>query len=123
MTSELEVGSDWVREQIKRGEAIFFVEVRHGGDLDLAVSKARGALRLIDHEMQDHLGEIPKERAVVVYSTAPDDEPAAALARLLVSRGVSDAHWLVGGFKAYLSAGLPVEAIGEGGNMPRLRGM
>ena len=123
MTSDLTVGTDWVREQMKRGEPIFLVEVRHAGDRDLAVVKARGALRLIDHEAKDHLAEIPKARAVVVYSTAPNDEPAVALARLLASQGFGEAHALSGGFKAYLSAGLPVEEIGEGGNMRRLRGM
>lgn len=123
MTSDLAVGTDWVRERMKRGEAIFLVEVRRAGDLDLAVMKARGALRLTDDEARNRLAEIPKQRPVLVYSTAPDDEPAAALARLLISQGFQEPHLLTGGFKAYLSAGLPVEEIGEGSNMTRLRGM
>ena len=123
MTSDRKVSTDWVRDQMKRGEPIFFVELRHAGDRDLAVSKARGALRLLDHEAKDHLAQIPKERAVVVYSAAPGDEPALELVRLLVSHGFDQAHALIGGFKAYLSAGLPVEQIGEGRNMGRLRGM
>ena len=123
MGSNLTVSTEWVREQMKRGEPVFFVEVRHGGDLDLAVMKARGALRLNHDEAQKHLAEIPKQRAVVVYSTAPGDEPAETLARLLRSEGYQDAHLLSGGFKAYLSAGLPVEDVGEGRNMQRLRGM
>ena len=122
MKDDVAVGADWVREQMKRGEPIFFVEVRHAGDLDLAVMKARGALRLTGDEAEGHLAEIPKERMVVVYSTAPNDEPAAALARRLLSLGATQVHLLSGGFKAYLSAGLPVEDIGEGRNMTRLRG-
>lgn len=123
MTSNLAVSTDWVLEHMKRGEPIFLVEVRHAGDLDLAVMKARGALRLTHDEAQNRLAEIPKERTVVVYSTAPGDEPAEALVRLLQSQGYQDAHLLYGGFKAYLSAGLPVEDVGEGRNMQRLRGM
>jgi len=108
---------------MKRGEPIFFVEVRHGADRDLAVMKVRGALRLTDDDARNHLAEIPKERAVVVCSAAPGDEPAAELVRLLLGEGFQDAHLLAGGIRAYLSAGLPVEEIGEGRNMPRLRGL
>ncbi|HBG08377.1 MAG: sulfurtransferase [Geobacteraceae bacterium GWC2_58_44] len=123
MTNHLAVGTEWVQEQMKRGEPIFFIEVRHAGDLDLAVMKVRGALRLTHDDAQKHLPEIPKERTVVVYSTAPDDEPALTLVRLLLSNGVANAHLLSGGFKAYLSAGLPVEEIGAGRNMTRSRGL
>ena len=123
MASDIAVSTGWVKEQMKRGEPIFFVEVRHAGDLDLAVMKVRGALRLTHDEAQNRLAEIPKQRTVVVYSTAPGDEPALALARLLQSEGHQDAHLLNGGFKAYLNAGLPVEDVGEGRSMQRLRGM
>lgn len=120
---DLEVSIDEVTQQMKRGDPIFFVEVRHAGDKDYAVMKARGALRLTHDEVQQHLDQIPRQRTVVVYSTAPDDEPGLLAARLLLSQGVADVHLLVGGFKAYLNAGLPVEDIGEGRNMPRLRGL
>jgi rhodanese-related sulfurtransferase len=123
MRSELAVTTDWVREQMQRGEPIFFVEVRHAGDLDLAVMKARGALRLDHQEAPHRLAEIPRERAVVVYSTAPQDGPAEHLARLLHEQGHPNVHLLAGGIRAYLSAGLPVEDIGEGRNMSRLRGL
>jgi rhodanese-related sulfurtransferase len=120
---EFEVTIDEVKELMKKGEPIFFVEVRRAGDKDLAVMKVRGALRLTDDDAQAHLSEIPRERKVVIYSTAPDDEPGILTARLLLDHGFGDAHLLTGGFRAYLSAGLPVEDIGEGKNMPRLRGL
>lgn len=124
MTNNLTVSADWVQEQMKRGEPIFFIEVRHAGDLDLAVMKVRGALRLDSDQAQNpRFDEIPKERNVVIYSTAPGDEPAAGLAQLLLNQGVRDVHVLSGGFKAYLSAGLPVEDIGAGRSMTRLRGL
>jgi rhodanese-related sulfurtransferase len=123
MMNDLAVGTDWVLVQMKRGEPLFLVEVRHAGDLDLAVKKARGALRLTHDDAQKHLAEIPKERAVLVYSTAPDDEPALAVAQLLMNHGARNVHLLAGGFKAYLSAGLPVEEIGAGSNMTRARGL
>ncbi|HJV65502.1 MAG TPA: rhodanese-like domain-containing protein [Geomonas sp.] len=123
MNSELAVDTVWLRQQLQRGEAVFLVEVRHAGDWDLAVMKARGALRLNSDDAHNHLSEIPKERTVVVYSTAPVDHPAEALVALLVREGYGRARFLAGGFKAYLGAGLPVEDIGEGRNMQRLRGL
>jgi rhodanese-related sulfurtransferase len=120
--SELEITVDAVKEQMKRGEAIFFLEVRLGGDKDLAVMKVRGSRRLADDDVQHHLDEIPRERKVVLYSTAPDDEPAVRAARLLLKQGFSNVQVLRGGFKAYLTAGLPVEEIGEGKHMTRARG-
>jgi len=124
MTSQSEeVGTDWVKEQMKQGEPVFFVEVRHAGDRDLAVMKARGALRLTSEEAFKRTAEIPKKGTVVVYSSAPGDEPATQFARQLLSHGFTAVHVLTGGFKAYLSAGLPVEDIGEGRNMSRLRGL
>jgi rhodanese-related sulfurtransferase len=124
MTNNQTVGADWLQEQMKRGEPIFFIEVRHAGDLDLAVMKVRGALRLdSDQAQKPDLNEIPKERNVVIYSTAPGDEPAAGLAQLLLNQGVKEVHVLSGGFKAYLRAGLPVEEIGSGRSMTRGRGL
>lgn len=123
MTSQSEVGTDWVREQLKHGEPVFFIEVRHAGDRDLAVMKARGALRLTSDQASKQIAEIPKEGTLVVYSSAPDDEPATLFAGQLLNHGFTAVHVLAGGFKAYLSAGLPVEDVGEGRNMSRLRGL
>src|SRR6185369_1454460 len=107
--SRLEVSIEQVKELMKRGDPIFFLEIRHPGDRDLALMKVRGALRLAEDEVADHLAELPRERTVLLYSTAPDDQPALKAARLLLQEGFGEVRLLVGGFKAYLNAGLPVE--------------
>jgi rhodanese-related sulfurtransferase len=122
MAGELGITTNWLRERMNRAQPLFLIEVRHAGDWDLAVMKARGALRVDSDSGKRRLQEIPREQTVVIYSTAPADEPAEVLARLLAGEGHQDVHVLEGGFKAYLSAGLPVEEIGEGRNMTRLRG-
>jgi rhodanese-related sulfurtransferase len=121
--SALEITVDAVKEQMKRGEALFFLEVRPGGDKDLAVMKVRGARRLADDDVQHHLDEIPRERKVVLYSIAANDEPAVRAARLLLKQGFTNVQVLTGGFQAYLTAGLPVEEIGAARNMTRARGL
>lgn len=122
MESELDVTVDWVRERLKEGTELFFIELRHPGDADLAVKRVRGALRVNSDDALRHLSEIPKERLVVVCSAAPNDQPAYQLARQMKDRGFQ-AHALSGGFKAYLEAGLPVDEVRPAADMTRTRGL
>lgn len=117
-----EVTIDELKARMKSGNPLFFVNVRHHQDWDLAVMKVRGALRVPDNEVEKHFDEIPRDRTIIVYSTCPGDEGSICVARMLQQHGWSDVHPLVGGFKAYLQAGLPVEEVGEGSKSLRLRG-
>ena len=122
MESDLAVTTDWVWERLKDGESLFFIELRHAGDVDLTVTRVRGALRLNNDDARRRRAEIPKECLVVVCSSAPNDEPAFTLARQLAEEGFR-ARALSGGVKAYLQAGLPVEEVEAGRNMTRTRGL
>lgn len=102
-----------VKTRLKAGEQLFFVNLRHHLDWDTAVMKARGALRVPDDQVEAHLGEIPRDRTIIVYSTCPGDQPSISAARLLLEHGWNDVHPLVGGFDAYCQEGLPVEEIDE----------
>jgi rhodanese-related sulfurtransferase len=119
---DLEISAEAVQLQLKRGEAIFFLEARRGGARELAGKKLRGALRLVDEDVQNHLDEIPRERPVVVYASAPDDEPAILAARLLLSKGFPEVQVLSGGLQACLVAGLAVDDL-EARNQTRPRGL
>lgn len=122
MLSDLAVSTDWVWERIKEGEPLFFIELRHPGDLDLSVHRVRGALRLNFDDAKRHLAEIPRDRVVVVCAAAPDDEPALELARLLKESGIQ-ARALRGGLHEYLKAGLPAEEPRAARDMTRTRGL
>ena len=120
MKDGFEITADEVKARLRSGEKLFFVNLRHYRDWDLAVMQARGALRIPDNKVEEHLEEIPKDRTVVVYSTCPGDEPSIQAAQFLRQRGWHEVHPLVGGFKAYLCAGLPTEELGEGSATRRL---
>lgn len=111
MMDGFEVTADAVKKQMKRGEPLFFVNLRHHRDWDTAIFKARGALRANDDEVERHLGEIPRDRTIIIYSICPGDEPSIRAARLLQQHGFNDVHPLVGGLKSYLLEGLPVEEL------------
>ncbi|EHP86498.1 Rhodanese domain protein [Geobacter metallireducens RCH3] len=115
-----EISAAEVKARMNAGEQLFFVNLRHHQDWDLAVMQVRGALRIDDDKVEAHLEEIPRERTVVVYSTCPGDEPSARVARLLQEHGWKDAHSLIGGFEAYCQEGLPVEEIGEGSSVRKI---
>ncbi|GLI38813.1 sulfurtransferase [Geobacter hydrogenophilus] len=112
-----------VKSRIKSGEKLFFVNLRHHQDWDLAVMKVKGALRVPDDGLDQHLAEIPRDRPIIVYSTCPGDEPSLRAVRFLQQQGWNDAHFLIGGFNKYCEAGLPVEEVGVGNTSKKLRGL
>jgi rhodanese-related sulfurtransferase len=114
MIEILEVTASEVKSCMKRGEQLFFIDIRHHQDWDLAVLKVRGALRVNDDEVEKHLEEIPRDRTIIVCSTCRSDEPSSRAAKLLQQLGWNDVHLLVGGFNKYCEEGLPVEEIGAG---------
>ncbi|RPI99120.1 MAG: sulfurtransferase [Deltaproteobacteria bacterium] len=115
MIEGFEVTVDTVKKHMKDGDSLFFVNLRHHRDWDTAIYKARGALCMPDDEVEQHLDEILHERTIVIYSICPGDESSIRAAQLLQQHGFKDVHPLIGGFNAYLQAGLPVEEIDERG--------
>ena len=60
---------DEVRERMERGEQFAFVDTRNPlawGESDV---KLPGAIRVPAYEVDEHLGEIPRDRAVITYCT------------------------------------------------------
>lgn len=68
--------------------------------------------------LEEHLAEIPDNRQIVVFSDCPCEEAADQALKLLQLKllqknGRRDVHKVVGGFNAYLEAGLPVEPVSK----------
>jgi rhodanese-related sulfurtransferase len=60
---------DEVRERMERGEQFAFVDTRNPvawGESDV---KLPGAIRVPADEVEEHLDEIPRDRAVITYCT------------------------------------------------------
>ncbi len=111
MLAGFNVTAEVVKEHLHHGDPLMFVELRHHHVHDWSLFKARGALRLENDELEQHLEEIPHDRPIVVFSDCPGEEKSAQAAQLLLKKGWNDVHKLVGGFNAYLEAGLPVESV------------
>ena len=58
-----------VKERMNRGEQLSFVDTRNPvawGESDV---KLPGAIRVPANELDEHLSEIPRDRAVITYCT------------------------------------------------------
>lgn len=111
LTEQFETTVQDLRSGLKAGKPPFIVNLRHHGDWDVGLFKARGALRLADDEVEQHLEEIPRDQDVVICYDGPGDALGVQVAEMLQQRGWYNVHPLKGGFKAYLEAGLPVEEL------------
>ncbi len=111
MLQGFDVTAEAVRDCLNHGEPLQFVEVRHHHKFDWNLFKARGAVRLETDELEQHLADIPHDRPIVVFADCPGEEPSTQAALVLQRHGWNDVHKLVGGFDAYLEAGLPVEPV------------
>ena len=60
---------DEVKQRLDRGEQFTFVDSRNPKAWAEAESKLPGAIRVPAEELEQHLAEIPKDRAVITYCT------------------------------------------------------
>lgn len=109
MLKGFSVTAEAVKDHIKHGDPLQFVEVRHNHKHDWSLFKVRGAVRFENDAVEQHLAEIPHDRPIVVLSDCPGEENSVRTAQTLEKLGWNDVHILARGFDAYLEAGLPVE--------------
>ena len=60
---------DEVKERMDRGEPLAFVDTRNPQAWGEADPKRPGAIRVPADEVEQHLDEIPRDRAVITYCT------------------------------------------------------
>jgi rhodanese-related sulfurtransferase len=60
---------DEVRERMERGEQFTFLDTRNPQAWGEAETKLPGAIRVPAGELEQHLGEIPRDRAAITYCT------------------------------------------------------
>ena len=63
------VTADEVKERMDRGEQFAFVDTRNPQAWGEAETKLPGAVRAPADEVDKHLSEIPRDRAVITYCT------------------------------------------------------
>jgi len=60
---------DEVSERLNRGEQFTFIDTRNPTAWGESDQKLPNAIRMLGSELEQHLDEIPKDRAVITYCT------------------------------------------------------
>jgi len=60
---------DEVKERLDRGEQFTFIDTRNPIAWAESDKKLPNAIRIPANELEQHLDEIPKDRAVIIYCT------------------------------------------------------
>jgi rhodanese-related sulfurtransferase len=60
---------DELKERMDRGEQFAFVDTRNPKAWGEAETKLPGAIRVPADEVENHFGEIPRDRTVITYCT------------------------------------------------------
>jgi rhodanese-related sulfurtransferase len=63
------ITTDEVKERMDRGEPFAFVDIRNPQAWAESDKKLPNAIRVAKEELERHLDEIPKDRAVITYCT------------------------------------------------------
>lgn len=63
------ITTDEVRERLDRGEQFTFVDTRNPTAWGESDKKLPNALRVSADQVEEHLNEIPRDRAVITYCT------------------------------------------------------
>jgi len=63
------ITADELRERMSRGEQFTILDNRNPNAWSEANTKLPGALRVPADELEKHLSEIPRDRAIVTYCT------------------------------------------------------
>jgi rhodanese-related sulfurtransferase len=60
---------DEVKERMDRGEPIVFLDARNPNAWAGSDVKLPGAIRVPADEVQEHIGDIPRDRTIITYCT------------------------------------------------------
>lgn len=98
-----------VTGRMGHGERFVFVDARSPQEWDIADCKLPGAIHVPEDEIAQRLKDIPLGHPVVSYCGSPGEQASRRVAARLMRHGFLNAQPLIGGFKAWLQAGYPVE--------------
>jgi len=106
---------DELEALIQGGAKPTIIDVRSPSARALDGRRIPGALLVDVAEPEDEFPELPTDRDIVVYCTCPNEASAARVAKSLMSRGFTRVRPLLGGFDAWVNAGLAVDHLPPAG--------
>ena len=96
-------------ELIQAGAQPSIIDVRSSTARALEPRWIPGAIHVPLEAVGLHVGDLPKDREIVLYCTCPSEASAARVARILMKHGFKRVRPLFGGLDAWVQAGYAVE--------------
>jgi membrane protein DedA with SNARE-associated domain/rhodanese-related sulfurtransferase len=112
------INVDELYKMMTAGLSPLVVDVRSATALTLDPRRIPGALHIPLTQIQQHLGDLPRDREIISYCSCPNEASAAQAAKLLIDSGFTRVRPLYGGLDAWIAAGFAVDAIPLGSNPP-----
>ncbi len=100
-------------ELMQAGAAPIIVDVRSPTARALEPRWIPGAIHVPIDAVGRHVGDLPRDREIILYCTCPNEASAARVAKMLLSHGFKKVRPLHGGLDAWVAAGYSVETSGE----------
>ena len=94
---------------IAEGRAPVFLDTRNPKHREQSAHEIPGSLRIWRMELEERINEVPRGRPLVTYCSCHYEHSSTRAALILEEYDYTDIHILVGGFKAWCDAGLPLE--------------
>jgi sulfur-carrier protein adenylyltransferase/sulfurtransferase len=98
-----------VKEMMDSGKEIVLIDVRSSKEWGESDVKLPCALRIHITEIDNYLEKIPKNKPVIAYGTCRHEKLSVRVTQTLFENGFNNAHFLMGGFDAWVSAGYLLE--------------
>ncbi|HTS20432.1 MAG TPA: DedA family protein/thiosulfate sulfurtransferase GlpE [Casimicrobiaceae bacterium] len=112
---------DELYRRLDAADAPIVVDVRSPTARKLEPRHIPGALHLPLQGFSAHVGELPRDREIVLYCSCPNEASAAQVAKLLIGAGFARVRPLLGGLEAWIAAGHPVDSLREAAVDPGVR--
>ena len=95
---------------LERGEAVL-VDVRGGVEYDLGHIKGARSVPL--GLIAEQAGQLPRDKLIVTYCACTHEQLSVRGAQEMKKQGIEKTAALVGGWNAWVEAGLPTEKVAE----------
>lgn len=105
------IGVTELCERLKEAPPPVVLDVRSHTAQGLELRRIPGALHMPLQDVGQQLGELPRDRDIVLYCTCPNEASAAKAAKLLMNHGFRRVRPLRGGLAAWVAAGYAVEEV------------
>jgi rhodanese-related sulfurtransferase len=99
-----------LRQMLDAGQAPLIFDLRSSAAVEEDPALIQGAVHLSLDDIESRLGELPKDRDIIVYCSCPNEVSSARLALRLKRKGFTRVRPLLGGIDAWREQNYPLEA-------------